>query len=44
MTASQGVAAPPASDSALVRDGVQIIPNLTHVVGRDQKLYFYYEV
>ena len=28
----------------LVRDGVQLIPNVTHVVGQDQKLYFYYEV
>jgi VWFA-related protein len=32
------------SDSPLVRDGVQLVPNLTHVAGRDQKLYFYYEV
>jgi VWFA-related protein len=32
------------SDNPLVRDGVQLIPNLTHVVGRDQKLFFYYEV
>jgi VWFA-related protein len=31
-------------DNPLVRDGVQLLPNLTHVVGRDQKLYFYYEV
>ena len=28
----------------LVRDNISIVPNLTHVVGRDQKLYFYYEV
>ena len=28
----------------LVRDGVQLLPNLTRVVGRDQRLYFYYEV
>ena len=28
----------------LVRDGVQLLPNLTHVVGKDQKLFFYYEV
>jgi VWFA-related protein len=28
----------------LVRDNVSIVPNLTHVVSRDQKLYFYYEV
>ena len=30
--------------SPLVRDGVQIVPNLTHVVSKDQKLLFYYEV
>jgi hypothetical protein len=23
---------------------VQLLPNLTHVVGKDQKLFFYYEV
>jgi VWFA-related protein len=28
----------------LVRDGMQLVPNLTHVVSRDQKLLFYYEV
>src|SRR5439155_25209209 len=28
----------------LVRDNISIVPNLTHVVSRDQKLYFYYEV
>lgn len=28
----------------LVRDGVQLLPNLTRVVGRGQRLYFYYEV
>jgi VWFA-related protein len=32
------------TDSPLVRDGVQLLPNLTHVVGKDQKLFFYYEV
>ena len=32
------------SDSPLVRNGEQIVPNLTHIVGRDQKMYFYYEV
>jgi len=32
------------SDNPLVRDGVQMIPNLTHVVSRDQKLFVYYEV
>jgi hypothetical protein len=28
----------------LVQGGVEIMPNLTHVVSHDQKLYFYYEV
>jgi hypothetical protein len=32
------------SDNPLVRNGEQIVPNLTHIVGRDQKMYFYYEV
>lgn len=32
------------SDNPLIRDGVQMIPNVTHVVGKDQKLFFYYEV
>jgi VWFA-related protein len=31
-------------DNPLVREGVQLLPNLTRVVSRDQKLYFYYEV
>jgi hypothetical protein len=30
--------------SPLVRDGVELVPNLTHIVARGQKLYFYYEV
>jgi VWFA-related protein len=32
------------TDNPLVRDGVQLLPNVTHVVGHDQKIYFYYEV
>jgi VWFA-related protein len=28
----------------LIRDGVELVPNITHIVGRDQTLYFYYEV
>ncbi|HEU4935076.1 MAG TPA: VWA domain-containing protein [Vicinamibacterales bacterium] len=32
------------TDNPLIRDGVQLLPNLTHVVGKDQKLFFYYEV
>jgi hypothetical protein len=32
------------TDNPLVREGVQLVPNLTHVVSRDQKLFFYYEV
>lgn len=32
------------TDNPLIRDGIQLVPNVTHVVARDQKLYFYYEV
>jgi hypothetical protein len=32
------------SENPLVRGGVQLLPNLTRVVSRDQKMYFYYEV
>src|SRR5262249_1491113 len=28
------------TSNPLVRDGVELVPNLTHIVGRDQKLYF----
>jgi hypothetical protein len=30
--------------SPLVRDGVELVPNLTHIVNHDQQVYFYYEV
>jgi VWFA-related protein len=30
--------------SPLVKDGIELVPNLTHIVRRDQTLYFYYEV
>ena len=30
--------------SPLVRDNIEIVPNLTRVVSQDQKLYIYYEV
>jgi VWFA-related protein len=32
------------TNSPLVRDGVQLLPNLTRVATRGQRLYFYYEV
>ncbi len=32
------------NQSPLVRDGVQLVPSVTHVFSKDQKLYFYYEV
>jgi VWFA-related protein len=32
------------TQSPLVRNGVELVPNLTHIVGRDQNLYVYYEV
>jgi VWFA-related protein len=32
------------SASPLVREGLELLPSLTHVVDRTQKMYFYYEV
>jgi hypothetical protein len=32
------------TDNPLVQGGLQVVPNLTHVVTRDQRLYFFYEV
>ncbi len=32
------------SDNPLIRGGVELIPSLSHVVNREQRLYFYYEV
>jgi VWFA-related protein len=43
-TQLQPAAAKGKTDNPLVRGGVQLLPNLTHVVGRDQKLFVYYEV
>jgi VWFA-related protein len=31
-------------ENPLVRDGVEMLPSLTHVVDRAQQMYFYYEV
>jgi VWFA-related protein len=42
-TQLQNVDAKKAS-SPLANEGVEVVPNLTHIVGHDQKLYFYYEV
>jgi VWFA-related protein len=30
--------------SPLVRDGVELVPNITHIVRHDRKIYIYYEV
>ena len=38
-------AAPPkATSTPLIHDGQQLVPNVTHVVGHDQKMFFFYEV
>src|SRR6266545_722469 len=41
---TQVQAAKDKSDNPLIRDGEQLVPNLTHVVGKDQRMFFYYEV
>ncbi len=43
-TQLQSVAPNTKTLNPLVHDDVSIVPNLTHVVGHDQPLYFYYEV
>jgi hypothetical protein len=35
---------PDRTGNPLVRDGMQIVPNVTHVVGRNQKVFLYFEV
>jgi len=37
-------AGPKKTANPLVRDNTELVPNLTHIVRRDQKLYLYYEV
>jgi len=37
-------AASKSTANPLVHDGEQLVPNVTHVVGRDQKMFFFYEV
>lgn len=32
------------AQNPLVRDGQQLVPNVTHVISRDQQVFFYYEV
>ena len=32
------------NQNPLVREGIELLPNVTRVIARDQKLYFYYEV
>ena len=43
-TQVQPASAKVATQNPLVRDGVQLLPNLTRVVTRGQSVYFYYEV
>ncbi|MGO8792100.1 MAG: VWA domain-containing protein [Terriglobia bacterium] len=42
--ASQRIPAAKKGDSPLIRDGLQLVPNLPHVFRRDQHLYLLYEV
>jgi hypothetical protein len=43
-TQLQTVAQARGATNPLIRDGVQLLPNLTRVVGAGQRVYFYYEV
>ena len=44
LLSTQLQAAKDTKDNPLIRNGEQLVPNLTHIVGKDQKMYFYYEV
>jgi VWFA-related protein len=41
---TQTQAAKDAKDNPLIRNGQQLLPSVTHIVGKDQRLLFYYEV
>jgi hypothetical protein len=41
---TQVQAAKDTKDNPLIRNGQQLLPNVTHIVGKDQRLLFYYEV
>ena len=44
LLSTQLQAAKDSKDNPLIRNGEQLVPNLTHIVGKDQKMFFYYEV
>src|SRR5262249_52924154 len=44
LLSTQVQAAKDTKDNPLIRNGEQLIPNLTHIIGKDQKMLFYYEV
>jgi len=44
LLSTQQAPAKDSKDNPLIKNGEQLIPNLTHIVGKDQKLLFYYEV
>ncbi len=44
LLSSQLQTAKDTKDNPLIRNGEQLVPNLTHIFGKDQKMFFYYEV
>jgi VWFA-related protein len=44
LLSSQLQTAKDSKDNPLIRNGEQLVPNLTHIFGKDQKMFFYYEV
>ena len=44
LLSTQLQAAKDSKDNPLIRNGEQLVPNLTHIIGKDQKMFFYYEV
>jgi VWFA-related protein len=44
LLSSQLQTAKDTKDNPLIHNGEQLVPNLTHIIGKDQKMFFYYEV
>jgi VWFA-related protein len=44
LLSTQMQAAKDTKDNPLIRNGEQLVPNLTHIIGKDQRMFFYYEV
>jgi VWFA-related protein len=44
LLSTQRQTAKDSKDNPLIRNGEQLVPNLTHIIGKEQGMFFYYEV